>query len=68
MHKRILGIIGAGHVGSHIAYAAGMLDAADIVKICDINEIAAASQVQDLYGKGPGQRFLRGVYQRGQSL
>lgn len=48
MHKRILGIIGAGHVGSHIAYAAGMLDAADIVKICDINEIAAASQVQDL--------------------
>ena len=48
MHKRILGIIGAGHVVSHIAYAAGMLDAADIVKICDINEIAAASQVQDL--------------------
>ena len=48
MHKRILGIIGAGHVGSHIAYAAGMLDAADIVKICDINEIAAASQGQDL--------------------
>ena len=48
MHKRILGIIGAGHVGSYIAYAAGMLDAADIVKICDINEIAAASQVQDL--------------------
>lgn len=48
MHKRILGIIGAGHVGSHIAYATGMLDAADIVKICDINEIAAASQVQDL--------------------
>ena len=45
---RVLGIIGAGHVGSHIAYAAGLLHAADVIKICDINEEVVRSQVQDL--------------------
>ena len=47
MHKKFWELLGQDML-DHIAYAAGMLDAADIVKICDINEIAAASQVQDL--------------------
>ncbi|WP_101912070.1 lactate/malate family dehydrogenase [Megasphaera vaginalis (ex Bordigoni et al. 2020)] len=48
MKKRILGIIGAGHVGAHVAYAVGLKGSADEVRILDINENLLTSQCQDL--------------------
>ena len=38
MKKRVIGVVGMGHVGAHVAFVLGMRGAADVVKICDINE------------------------------
>ena len=38
MKKRIVGVVGLGHVGAHVAFVLGMRGAADVVKLCDINE------------------------------
>ncbi len=46
--KVIVGVLGAGHVGAHVAYALGMMGVADVVKICDVKEAKAVSERQDL--------------------
>lgn len=33
--KRIVGVVGLGHVGAHVAYNLGMMGVADEVKLCD---------------------------------
>ena len=48
MKKRMIGVVGMGHVGAHVAFVLGMRGAADVVKICDINEQKAISERQDL--------------------
>lgn len=48
MKKRIVGVVGLGHVGAHVAFVLGMRGAADVVKLCDINEQKAVSERQDL--------------------
>ena len=48
MKKRIVGVIGAGHVGAHVAFVLGMRGIADVVKICDTKEQKAISERQDL--------------------
>jgi L-lactate dehydrogenase len=46
--KRIVGVIGIGHVGAHVAYTLGMRGVADVVKLCDTNEQKLISERQDL--------------------
>lgn len=46
--KVIVGVLGTGHVGAHVAYALGMMGVADVVKICDIKESKVISERQDL--------------------
>lgn len=46
--KRVVGVIGMGHVGAHVAYALGMMGVADEVLICDKNEGKLRSERQDL--------------------
>ena len=46
--KVIVGVVGAGHVGAHVAFTLGMTGTADIVKICDIKEDKVISERQDL--------------------
>lgn len=46
--KRIVGVVGLGHVGAHVAYNLGMMGVADEVRICDKNADKAASECNDL--------------------
>lgn len=46
--KRILGIIGIGHVGAHVAYALAIQGIADELVLVDQNEQKVLSEVQDL--------------------
>lgn len=46
--KVTIGVLGAGHVGAHVAYALGMMRVADVVKICDPKEAKVISERQDL--------------------
>ena len=46
--KRILGVIGLGHVGAHAAYALAVQGIADELVLVDQNEQKLASEVQDL--------------------
>lgn len=46
--KVMIGVLGAGHVGAHVAYALGMMGVADVVKICDPKEAKVISERQDL--------------------
>ena len=46
--KRIVGVIGLGHVGAHVAYALGIMGVADEVLLCDVNEEKLVSERQDL--------------------
>ena len=48
MKKRIVGVIGIGHVGAHVAFDLGMMGVADEVRLCDVNEQKVKSEVQDL--------------------
>jgi L-lactate dehydrogenase len=48
MKKRIIGVIGLGHVGAHVAYTLGVTGTADVVKLCDVNEQKLISERQDL--------------------
>ncbi|MCH4179548.1 MAG: L-lactate dehydrogenase [Megasphaera sp.] len=45
---RTVGVVGVGHVGSHVALLLGMMGVADTVRLCDANEVMATSQRQDL--------------------
>ena len=46
--KRVLGVIGMGHVGAHVAYALALEGTADELVLVDMNEQKLASEVQDL--------------------
>ena len=46
--KRILGVIGLGHVGAHAAYALAVQGIADELILVDKNAQKLASEVQDL--------------------
>lgn len=46
--KRVLGVIGLGHVGAHVAYALAMQGIADELVLVDQNQQKLASEVQDL--------------------
>ena len=46
--KRVLGVIGLGHVGAHVAYSLAIQGIADELVLVDKNEQKLASEVQDL--------------------
>lgn len=46
--KRIIGVIGLGHVGAHVAFNLGVLGIADEVRLCDVNHDKLVSEQQDL--------------------
>ena len=46
--KRILGVIGLGHVGAHAAYALAVQGIADELILVDKNAQKLASEVHDL--------------------
>ena len=46
--KRIVGVVGLGHVGAHVAYNLGMMGVADEVKLCDKNTDKVVSECNDL--------------------
>ena len=46
--KRILGVIGLGHVGAHVAYSLAVQGIADELVLVDQNELKLKSEVQDL--------------------
>ena len=48
MKKRVLGVIGLGHVGAHVAYALAVQGIADELVLVDQNQQKLASEVQDL--------------------
>ena len=48
MEKRIVGIVGVGHVGAHVAYTLGLMGVADEILLCDTNEKKLASECNDL--------------------
>ena len=48
VQKRVLGVIGLGHVGAHVAYALAIQGIADELVLVDQNEQKLASEVQDL--------------------
>lgn len=48
MEKRVVGIIGAGHVGAHVGYTLGMMGVADEILLCDVKEKKLISECNDL--------------------
>lgn len=46
--RRIVGVVGVGHVGAHVAFNLGMMGIADEVRLCDCKEQKVVSEVQDL--------------------
>ena len=46
--KRVLGVVGMGHVGAHVAYALAIQGIADELVLVDQSEQKLASEVQDL--------------------
>ena len=52
MKKRVVGVIGVGHVGAHVAFDLGVLGVADEVVLVDLNEQKRASEWQDLFDSG----------------
>ena len=50
--KRVLGVIGLGHVGAHVAYSLAVQGIADELVLVDQNEQKLASEVQDLRDAG----------------
>ncbi|WP_432642465.1 lactate/malate family dehydrogenase [Acidaminococcus sp.] len=48
MEKRVVGIVGVGHVGAHVAYTLGMMGVADEILLCDIKEKKLISECNDL--------------------
>ena len=44
--KRVLGVVGMGHVGAHVAYALAIQGIADELVLVDQNEQKLASEVQ----------------------
>lgn len=52
MKKRIVGIIGIGHVGAHCAYSIAIQGIADEIILVDMNHQKAVSECQDLMDSG----------------
>ena len=48
VQKRVLAVIGLGHVGAHVAYALAIQGIADELVLVDMNQQKVASEVQDL--------------------
>ncbi len=48
LKKRIVGVIGLGHVGAHVAFNLGVMGIADEVRLCDADPKKLASERQDL--------------------
>ena len=48
VQKRVLGVIGLGHVGAHVAYALSVQGIADELILIDRDERKLASETQDL--------------------
>lgn len=46
--KRIVGVVGLGHVGAHVAFTLGVMGIADEIRLCDVKEQKAISERQDL--------------------
>ena len=46
--KRVVGVIGLGHVGAHVAFNLGVLGIADEVKLCDVKSEKLVSERQDM--------------------
>ena len=46
--KRIVGVVGIGHVGAHVAFTLGMMGVADEVLLCDKKQDKLVSERQDL--------------------
>ena len=46
--KRMVGVVGVGHVGAHVAFNLGMMGIADEVLLCDLKESKVTSEGQDL--------------------
>ena len=46
--KKVLGVIGLGHVGAHVAYSLAVQGIADELVLVDGNAQKLASEVQDL--------------------
>lgn len=46
--KRIVGVIGLGHVGAHVAFCLGMMGIADEVLLCDVKQDKLVSECNDL--------------------
>lgn len=53
LKRRIVGVVGVGHVGAHVAFNLGMMGIADEVRICDKNEQKVRSEAQDLNDAAP---------------
>ena len=47
LKKRVVGVVGLGHVDAHVAFVLGVMGIADEVKICDCNAQKAESERQD---------------------
>lgn len=48
LKKRVVGVVGLGHVGAHVAFCLGMMGVADEVLLCDKKEDKLISERQDL--------------------
>lgn len=46
--KRIVGVIGLGHVGAHVAFCLGMMGIADEILLCDVKQDKLVSECNDL--------------------
>ena len=67
MKKRVVGVVGLGHVGAHVAFNLGAQGIADEVVLVDTNEQKRASEWQDLFDSGsllPHRcTYVQGSYQ-----
>ena len=59
--NRVVGVIGLGHVGAHVAYSLAVQGIADELVLVDQNQQKLASEVQDLRDlpAPPGHRSPR---------
>ncbi|HBK28030.1 MAG TPA: L-lactate dehydrogenase, partial [Dialister sp.] len=48
LKKRVVGVVGLGHVGAHVAFCLGMMGIADEIRLCDLKESKVISECQDL--------------------
>ena len=46
--KRVVGVVGVGHVGAHVAFCLGMMGVADEVLLCDVEEKKVGAEANDL--------------------